>query len=263
MSARRQSGAGLQADPDRLWRPVPQHPRGRPRVGDAGAGLESSNLEDGQPHHHRLRDFDEQRLRSHRSMLVVRFRTFPNRCGGSPPIHRPRHDRVYGWQRTCSNLGDRHANADPVRAHLSRPRGSARTQDRLGGGQEMGIPAARFCQVSSAEISLPVPGNRRQRYVYRSEEHTSELQSPCNLVCRLLLEKKEHTSELQSPCNLVCRLLLEKKKNTCYMITSLCALSYPHYCPLLFFFLFFFFFFLNDPAPPKISPFPLHAPLPI
>src|SRR5688500_19615300 len=25
----------------------------------------------------------------------------------------------------------------------------------------------------------------------RSEEHTSELQSPCNLVCRLLLEKKE------------------------------------------------------------------------
>src|SRR5256885_12245452 len=28
----------------------------------------------------------------------------------------------------------------------------------------------------------------------RSEEHTSELQSPCNLVCRLLLEKKKQTS---------------------------------------------------------------------
>src|SRR5205807_6705030 len=27
--------------------------------------------------------------------------------------------------------------------------------------------------------------------LYRSEEHTSELQSPCNLVCRLLLEKKK------------------------------------------------------------------------
>src|SRR5256885_5781438 len=26
---------------------------------------------------------------------------------------------------------------------------------------------------------------------HRSEEHTSELQSPCNLVCRLLLEKKK------------------------------------------------------------------------
>src|SRR2546426_4594861 len=28
-------------------------------------------------------------------------------------------------------------------------------------------------------------------FVSRSEEHTSELQSPCNLVCRLLLEKKK------------------------------------------------------------------------
>src|SRR5256885_10025252 len=30
----------------------------------------------------------------------------------------------------------------------------------------------------------------------RSEEHTSELQSPCNLVCRLLLEKKKTTCRL-------------------------------------------------------------------
>src|SRR2546426_10898756 len=29
----------------------------------------------------------------------------------------------------------------------------------------------------------------------RSEEHTSELQSPCNLVCRLLLEKKKKTKK--------------------------------------------------------------------
>src|SRR5256885_8417587 len=29
----------------------------------------------------------------------------------------------------------------------------------------------------------------------RSEEHTSELQSPCNLVCRLLLEKKKQRSK--------------------------------------------------------------------
>src|SRR5256885_7430406 len=38
----------------------------------------------------------------------------------------------------------------------------------------------------------------------RSEEHTSELQSPCNLVCRLLLEKKKYkhlTSHLD--CNLI------------------------------------------------------------
>src|SRR5256885_11968432 len=32
----------------------------------------------------------------------------------------------------------------------------------------------------------------------RSEEHTSELQSPCNLVCRLLLEKKKNISNHNS-----------------------------------------------------------------
>src|SRR2546426_1922603 len=31
----------------------------------------------------------------------------------------------------------------------------------------------------------------------RSEEHTSELQSPCNLVCRLLLEKKKKKQKVQ------------------------------------------------------------------
>src|SRR2546426_3344458 len=35
-------------------------------------------------------------------------------------------------------------------------------------------------------------GQGQQRL--RSEEHTSELQSPCNLVCRLLLEKKKNPS---------------------------------------------------------------------
>src|SRR3989454_2364598 len=34
-------------------------------------------------------------------------------------------------------------------------------------------------------------GPRRSCSSPRSEEHTSELQSPCNLVCRLLLEKKK------------------------------------------------------------------------
>src|SRR3989454_9186080 len=42
----------------------------------------------------------------------------------------------------------------------------------------------------------PAPGARpvRTRRAERSEEHTSELQSPCNLVCRLLLEKKKRNT---------------------------------------------------------------------
>src|SRR5207244_10793546 len=39
-----------------------------------------------------------------------------------------------------------------------------------------------------------VPENARERGIlWRSEEHTSELQSPDHLVCRLLLEKKKKT----------------------------------------------------------------------
>src|SRR5574337_1668967 len=47
---------------------------------------------------------------------------------------------------------------------------------------------------------------------FRSEEHTSELQSPLNLVCRLLLGSEEHTSELQSPLNLVSVFCLKTKE---------------------------------------------------
>src|SRR5256885_4503336 len=36
--------------------------------------------------------------------------------------------------------------------------------------------------------------------VSRSEEHTSELQSPCNLVCRLLLEKKKYYRSRRAVC---------------------------------------------------------------
>src|SRR5256885_12214491 len=37
---------------------------------------------------------------------------------------------------------------------------------------------------------------------------------------RQAVRSEEHTSELQSPCNLVCRLLLEKKKIKCKLIPS-------------------------------------------
>src|SRR5256885_10781612 len=45
--------------------------------------------------------------------------------------------------------------------------------------------------LKEGEASLAPTSNERARA--RSEEHTSELQSPCNLVCRLLLEKKKKT----------------------------------------------------------------------
>src|SRR5256885_11140489 len=44
-------------------------------------------------------------------------------------------------------------------------------------------------RVGDRSIALPLGSVATHRR--RSEEHTSELQSPCNLVCRLLLEKKK------------------------------------------------------------------------
>src|SRR5256885_12684230 len=43
-----------------------------------------------------------------------------------------------------------------------------------------------------ARMPGPAPGQHGDDGGGRSEEHTSELQSPCNLVCRLLLEKKKN-----------------------------------------------------------------------
>src|SRR5215467_14924643 len=56
-------------------------------------------------------------------------------------------------------------------------------------------PRTVTCLVSTA------PPRRCSR---RSEEHTSELQSPCNLVCRLLLEKKKKKT--------ITKHILKKKK---------------------------------------------------
>src|SRR5256885_12600839 len=49
--------------------------------------------------------------------------------------------------------------------------------------------ASRRQRSNETDAGRPV-----QRKLLRSEEHTSELQSPCNLVCRLLLEKKKTTT---------------------------------------------------------------------
>src|SRR5256885_4061071 len=44
----------------------------------------------------------------------------------------------------------------------------------------------------AAETKALLAAVRARETAARSEEHTSELQSPCNLVCRLLLEKKKN-----------------------------------------------------------------------
>src|SRR2546426_10283115 len=66
-----------------------------------------------------------------------------------------------------------------------------RGADRLG-EDVRGVPRRdRFAGAPGARGSPPGRDAGGLHLAPRSEEHTSELQSPCNLVCRLLLEKKK------------------------------------------------------------------------
>src|SRR3989454_2955580 len=59
------------------------------------------------------------------------------------------------------------------------------------------VPQCGYCQSGQIMAAVALLGKNRDPSdkdidaAMRSEEHTSELQSPCNLVCRLLLEKKK------------------------------------------------------------------------
>src|SRR5256885_9282012 len=72
----------------------------------------------------------------------------------------------------------------------------------------------------SARRALPPPIRPTEhcpRARCRSEEHTSELQSPCNLVCRLLLEKKkkQRTGSLQAhTCHIPTRYSIRSSLDT-------------------------------------------------
>src|SRR5574337_1868175 len=85
------------------------------------------------------------------------------RRGSDSPVHRP---EKTPWDKYSSTSG-----LSP-RGHLERQAEfRASTRER---------PRETFFNTSRGQSPLP-----------RSEEHTSELQSPLNLVCRLLLEKKK------------------------------------------------------------------------
>src|SRR5256885_11888662 len=54
------------------------------------------------------------------------------------------------------------------------------------------VVASGALNVAYSDGSDPYAQRAKRMLSSRSEEHTSELQSPCNLVCRLLLEKKKN-----------------------------------------------------------------------
>src|SRR2546426_9125012 len=103
---------------------------------------------------------------------------------------RRRHTRLQGdWSSdVCSSdLAQRAVRfgAEPTRFHVLWPR------------------TTPFADLMAVLDGLhPFPG-----LIVRSEEHTSELQSPCNLVCRLLLEKKKKKNRTPLSCSVRSRLM--------------------------------------------------------
>src|SRR5256885_11961949 len=66
------------------------------------------------------------------------------------------------------------------------------------------------------EIPLAIGRHARVGEIARGDDGQLEIvvHHDVVLACGRALRSEEHTSELQSPCNLVCRLLLEKKKTS-------------------------------------------------
>src|SRR5207302_9800653 len=76
-------------------------------------------------------------------------------------------------------------------AHRVSRRASLPVRTRLRGGAGDGRPEEAEARRQAAGRADDLDLARRDRPLERSEEHTSELQSRENLVCRLLLEKKK------------------------------------------------------------------------
>src|SRR5205807_8290019 len=101
------------------------------------------------------------------SVLSTRFSFFP---GSPPPPARP---------------------SSPTRRSSDPPAGGRERSQGRPGAARTTPPTAVGRRRADKSAGLGGADCRPEQEKPRSEEHTSELQSPCNLVCRLLLEKKK------------------------------------------------------------------------
>src|SRR5579863_9812620 len=120
MPARRAHGGSGTYLADGLGRAVSEHAALRVQLHHGGTGAQSSHLEDGQAHHDRLGDINEQGFRSHRGVQIVSPAAGKGGSTGASAVDDSLHGRVRRWQHTGSIFSDRYAAADPVRANISR-----------------------------------------------------------------------------------------------------------------------------------------------
>src|SRR5688500_20098640 len=85
--------------------------------------------------------------------------------------------------------------------------GSTPANARYSAGHNTSAAAQGMRPAGNSSTWKKNPPASRGGPVTRSEEHTSELQSPCNLVCRLLLEKKKKLKNTEN------KMKISQKKN--------------------------------------------------
>src|SRR5256885_6080214 len=98
-------------------------------------------------------------------------------------IRRPPRSTLFPYTTLFRSQHLRRASRCPRNARSSDPRTAGRCRRHTRELTRYPFPPCAWRRGDSSRQYLGIPS--------RSEEHTSELQSPCNLVCRLLLEKKK------------------------------------------------------------------------
>src|SRR5205807_9991803 len=82
-----------------------------------------------------------------------------------------------------------HSSGWPAKPSSAISQCNRRRLARASWSEKERLSASRFSKRSRCASSVTSSNSEPIHSASRSEEHTSELQSPCNLVCRLLLEK--------------------------------------------------------------------------
>src|SRR2546426_4529692 len=108
------------------------------------------------------------------------------------------HHRSWKGCLLCRKKAFKRKSAVFVRPEFTSPTMSKLAEQSKSGNSPLSSECSgtwRDCPISHSPNSR-IEGSPKSTRItsIRSEEHTSELQSPCNLVCRLLLEKKKTTT---------------------------------------------------------------------
>src|SRR6202011_6016700 len=100
----------------------------------------------------------------------------------------------------------------------------------------------------SSVLLIGEPGSGREAFARRSEEHTSELQSPMYLVCRLLLEKKNRVKRGKDPTGQLNPVFKLGRGGAILQSRAIFSTRWSGQPPTRF--------FLKSPMPPRFCGFP-------